>query len=259
MATKAIEYAPKGLIGVLTPQANTTVEPEFTILCPPGYAIINARLTSLKPTIMDRLAEYFVTAERQLERFANAPVDAHAFACTGASYLSGRDAEDALVARAEAQTGRPFITAARAVSDALNALSARRIGLVSPYPPELNRTSVAYWTSRNFEVVEEAGNFESASTFHPIYSISNKTAGTAVRAMKTKEIDAIVMLGTGMPTLRLIRDAARIKGPPVLSSMLALAWRTVTAIDGRQSDRKNLVNWIAAEHWGQRLNAHIGM
>ena len=27
-----VEYAPKGLIGLLTPQANTTVEPEFSIL-----------------------------------------------------------------------------------------------------------------------------------------------------------------------------------------------------------------------------------
>jgi 16S rRNA (guanine966-N2)-methyltransferase len=28
----AVEYAPRGLLGVLTPQANTTVEPEFTAL-----------------------------------------------------------------------------------------------------------------------------------------------------------------------------------------------------------------------------------
>jgi maleate isomerase len=41
-----VEYAPKGLIGVFTPQANTTVEPEMAILTPPGHAFINARMTS---------------------------------------------------------------------------------------------------------------------------------------------------------------------------------------------------------------------
>ena len=43
-----LEYAPQGLMGVLTPQANTTVEPEMQILLPPGFAYINARLTSPK-------------------------------------------------------------------------------------------------------------------------------------------------------------------------------------------------------------------
>ena len=46
-----VNYAPKGLIGVLTPQANTTVEPELAIMMPPGFAWINARLTSDKPGI----------------------------------------------------------------------------------------------------------------------------------------------------------------------------------------------------------------
>src|SRR6185312_17475086 len=45
-----VEYAPRGLIGLLTPHANTTLEPEFFILMSPGYAFLNARLVSDKPT-----------------------------------------------------------------------------------------------------------------------------------------------------------------------------------------------------------------
>ena len=58
-----VEYARKGLIGVLTPQANTTVEPEFAILMPPGYAFLNARMVSEKPTIEGRLGDYFGNME----------------------------------------------------------------------------------------------------------------------------------------------------------------------------------------------------
>jgi maleate isomerase len=82
-----VEYARTGLIGVLTPQANTTVEPEFAILMPPGYAFLNARLVSDKPTISARLDDYFAAMESTITQFANAPIGAVAFACTGASYL----------------------------------------------------------------------------------------------------------------------------------------------------------------------------
>ena len=103
-----LEYAPKGLIGVLTPQANTTVEPEFAILRPPGYAMLNARLTSPHSTIEARLRDYWATTETSLDQFANAPISAAAFACTGATYLAGKDEEDALVARIENARGYPL-------------------------------------------------------------------------------------------------------------------------------------------------------
>jgi len=70
----AVEYASKGLIGVLTPQANTTVEPEFWIMLPPGVAMINARMTSDKSSLEARLVDYFDQMDRAVEQFANAPL-----------------------------------------------------------------------------------------------------------------------------------------------------------------------------------------
>ncbi len=255
---KSLEYAPRGLIGVLTPQANTTVEPELAILAPPGVGWINARLTSPAATIEARLADYLDSIDDTLDRFANAPVGAYAFACTGASYLVGAAGEDALIERIEAARGRSFVTAARAVTEALQALGARRIALVSPYPTGLTEASVAYWRERGFAVDAVAGVFDGGSDFHPIYSLSAASADAALHELAGQAADAIVMLGTGMPTLGPIARAARTDAPPVLSCMLALAWRTVVALDSGTPDRASLDPWIAAEGWGERLADRTG-
>ena len=99
----SLEYAPRGLVGMLTPQANTTVEPEFNLLWPPGVAMINARLMSDKPSMSDRLVDYFDNYGASLRQFANAPVGVVGAACTGASYLAGREREAAVVADIEAR------------------------------------------------------------------------------------------------------------------------------------------------------------
>ena len=93
----SLEYASRGLVGMLTPQANTTVEPEFNILWPRGVAMINARLMSGKASMAARLVDYFDNYAASLAQFANAPVGVVAAACTGASYLAGREREAAVV------------------------------------------------------------------------------------------------------------------------------------------------------------------
>src|SRR5262249_43907355 len=156
---------------------------------------------------------------------ANAPIGVAAAACTGASYLAGREREAATVKEIEARHKYPFITAALAVVDALTALKARRLGLVSPYPDDLNRASIGYWQSHGFDVVEVASAFNSESTFHPIYSLGGSVAAKALRTLEGKPLDAIVMLGTGMPTLHPVADSIGWNGAPAMSCNLCLAWR----------------------------------
>jgi maleate isomerase len=250
-----VEYAPRGLIGVLTPQANTTVEPEFSILWPAGIAMINARMVSPKATIEERLVDYLNDLDRSIAQFGNAPLDAIALATTGASYLVGIDGERDLVARLEQRRGVPFVTAGRAVVAALQALAARRIGLVSPYPPALTERSVAYWTANGLSVdavVPVAGD---GASFHPIYSIGAAGARTALGTLAGRKLEAIVMLGTGMPTLEPILDVPSVDGAPVLSCMLALAWAAVAAATREPASADSVLAWVRAADWGPRLRA----
>jgi maleate cis-trans isomerase len=254
----ALEYAPRGLIGVLTPQANTTVEPELRVLLPPGVAMINARLTSPKPGIVERLLDYLRDLEAAAAQFANAPLAAIAFACTGASYFAGPAEEAAIVARMAAARGVPVVTAGQAVRDALRALSARRIGLVSPYPDDLTRAAIRYWEALGFEVVRVAGSTLREGVFHPIYAMDGAGAEAALVALDPSGLDAIVMLGTGMPTLRPILAQGDKLGVPVLSCMLCLAWRSVEAAAGRAGDAGSLQGWLGGRDWRPRWNLLAG-
>jgi maleate isomerase len=249
----SLEYASRGLVGMLTPQANTTVEPELNLLWPPGIAMINARLVSNEGAMSARLVAYFAQYGSALRQFANAPLAVAAAACTGASYLAGRQREAALVQELTARHGFPFITAALAVVDALTVLRAQRLGLVSPYLDDLNTASVAYWQSHGFEVVEVANVFNSADAFHPIYSLGEASAAQALRTLEHKPLDAIVMLGTGMPTLAPIAGVIGWGSAPVLSCNLCLAWRAIEAIDQKEPRESTLKSWLNGEGWVDRL------
>jgi maleate cis-trans isomerase len=248
-----LEYAPKGLIGVLTPQANTTVEPELALLMPKGFAWINGRLTSGCATMEDRLRDYLVSLPDAIRQFGNAPLSCIAFACTGACYLAGREAEDAMRATLARQAGVSVITAASAVVDALTLLGAKTIGLVSPYDDSLNRASTAYWTSRGFIVSAKAEGGAASGSFHPIYGMGSDVARRGLDSLAAHDLDAIVMLGTGMPTLAPIAERPRLGRAPVMSCMLCLAWRAVAEIDRAQFNRQGLLAWIAGDHWSGRL------
>lgn len=254
-----VEYAPHGLIGVLTPQANTTVEPEFAILCPPGVATLNARMTSPKETITARLLDYLRDLPEAVRQFANAPLNALAFACTGSSYFAGVAEEDALVGRLEDRLGIPVITAATAVRDALVAVGASRIALVSPYPDDLTEAAVAYWTARGFQVAAVSRGATRDGTFHPIYAMTGAGATAALAALEKSEAEAVALLGTGMPTLAAIHAHPFMHGAPVTSCMHALAWRSTCAVSGEPPHADNFFPWVRGEGWGPRYRRQMGL
>ena len=253
-----VEYAPRGLVGVLTPQANTTVEPEFAILWPPGIAMLNARMTSSKPSIVARLLDYLRDLPGAAAQFANAPLGALAFACTGASYYAGVAEEDALVAAMEDRLGIPVITAARAVCDAFRAVGAERIGLVSPYPEDLTQAAITYWQARGFAVAAVSRGAMADGSFHPIYAMSAAGAAAALAALPAGQVQAVAMLGTGMPTLGPIRGQPFVGDAPVTSCMHALAWRSICAVTRVAPTRENFLAWVRGEDWHGRYAERMG-
>lgn len=252
MATGA--YASKGHVGVLTPQANTTVEAELWALLPSGTGLLNARLTSDKATITDRLRDYADQYETACAAFANAPLVSIAAACTGASYLIGKDAETALAHRISHAHGVPFLTAALATVAALRQMNATRLALLSPYPDSLNAASKTYWQSHGFDVVAVAGPAQETEAFHPIYAMADDGVSQAYAQLSETHADAVVMLGTGMPSLRPLLQGHARGWMPAISCNVALMWAASQGRAWEALDCADIEGWRTGALWRDRLD-----
>ena len=256
--TRLADYGTEGLIGVLTPQANTTVEPEFWALLPPGWSMLTARLTSTCDTIEKRLVDYTTKFESTAEQFANAPIDAITIACTGASYLIGPEEETRITESMQERFGVPVFTAAQAAIQALRELGAKRIALLTPYPESLNKLSTSYWESQGLTVVAKAGPVLEGDAFHPVYAMAGEGVFDSYKRLSEAGADAVLMLGTGMATLSPLLKGKSELHTPAISCNLALVWAAVRQVGSSQSPFIGLHSWFDDPHWAKRLDLMFG-
>lgn len=203
-------------IAILTPMANPTVEQEMRQLLPADCDYVVGRLVSAETDSTKRLRMYAEDLRSSLDQFGGMPLNAIAFACTASSYLVGQAGEERIAATID----RPVLWAAQAIRHYLAQIGARRIAVVSPYPEAIHLAGIDYWRDTGLEVIDHRRvEIRSADT-RAIYSLTTCAADAALIAAKASRPDAVLLSGTGMPTLALI-DAQGIR--PVISSNQCLA------------------------------------
>lgn len=241
----------RGVVAVLTPAENPTVEPEFSVLAPPDVNLLTARMHSPASDMFTRLKAYETQLDNWLAPFGDAPLDAIAFACTGSSYLvAPEDRHPGTLQRTGGSC--PVVGAAGSIDQALQSLQARRIILVSPYPAALTAPAKTFWAGRGYDIVEVAQAPEHKGGGHPIYSRTAQSLLTAMRqADRLGPSDAIIALGTGAPSLPALAVASLETDTPILSSNLATVWALSNALSGRSEPFKAWLN--ADAPWRERL------
>jgi maleate cis-trans isomerase len=249
-----LEYGLRGTVAVLTPQANCTVEPELGVLLGPDVLVLTARMTSGATGLRERLLAYHEGVAGSLSAFRSMPIGVCVYACTGSTYLVGIDAEREAFGVVEARRGHPVVSAARAITKSLDVLDVERLGVVSPYPGWLTEAGVALWRDLGLEVVEVVSPEPPPGSFHPIYELRSEAVLSAVERLDRSRVQAVLLAGTGMPTLPTIAALAETWPVPLLSSNLALAWSAEEILSGRDGDAASLRRWLGpGAPWQTRL------
>lgn len=228
-------YGRTGMLGIGTPQANPTVEAEMGILLPRTCTSHGVRLTSAAAEPAQRLVDYIEGLDGYLARYDSFRPDVFGFACTGSAYLVGAAREAEIVAGAQL----PVVTATAAIRWTLERLGARRIAVVAPYPGALFRAGLDYWAAAGFEVVRAAQVQIASADTRNIYALAPDDARPVLAELDLSGLDAVLLSGTGLPTLPLLADWPH--AVPLLSSNACLA--------ACMMDRLGRADLLGADGW----------
>ena len=206
--------------GVLIPATNTTCEIEYSRLLPPNLQVHVGRLgkggdSPFSPSL-DADLSY------QSKMLGHAKVEVVALAQTSASLFDdGYDAKaKALMATG---AGVPALTSAEAIGEAVRALGANRIALVSPYSAQVIERAKAYYETRYGLSVVAMEGF-GATDAYAIGGLSADNATDAFVRIDRPEIEVLVVPGGNFPTMRHIAGWERRFGKPVITTNQAALW-----------------------------------
>lgn len=218
-------------LGLMVPANNTTMEPELLDWLP-GSQCRTLRIPRGQGLLGPAEIPAYVEEALKLARdYDPAQTDIVAYGCTAAGFIGGpaRDAE--IQAKLAAITGKPVVTTASAMIEALRHIGARRIAVVTPYLDAVNERLRTYLEQSGITVLKLA-SFR-AETTDELAAITPEQIAALARGTMTPEADALFIACSQLPTRGIMPRLEREFGRPVWSSIKATAWHAERVLTGR--------------------------
>ena len=206
--------------GVLIPSTNTTCEIEYCRLLPADLQVHVGRLGKGGATAFSPSLDADVAYQAKL--LGTAKVEVVALAQTSASLFSD-DYDEVTIRRMQENAGVPALTSAVAIGQAVRALGARRIALVSPYSEEVIGRARHYYESKHGLEVLALEGF-GATDAYAIGKLGAENARDAFARIDRPEIEVLVVPGGNFPTMAHIAAWEQEFGKPVITTNQAALW-----------------------------------
>ena len=220
------ELGSRGRIGLIVPSVNTVVEPEMNRMKPEGVTVHAARVLipgdiSTLPAFIQMCEAGCRNAEKAVRELATAKVDVYAFAFTAGSFFRGAGWDEEIARQIEKAGQAPCIVTSTAAVDALKALGAKKIALVSPYAIA-NDLLKKFMEGKGIEVKRMEGlKLSSAQEEGRQTSASFKRL---VQQVDAPGLEAIFVACTNFGTVSSLDQLETSLGKPIVSANQATFW-----------------------------------
>lgn len=208
-------------IGLIIPSTNRTVEKELVQAYPDNVGVHVARVR-LKGVPPDELRSNVAAAARTL---ADAACSVVVFNCTASSMEHGVDENVRLLNAIREGSGTTPVTTASAITDAISALDARSLALLTPYTKLVTERQRGFFEEIKIKVLQsiytEANRSPDYCFIPSAYWLSELTRAPVPKT------DAYLLSCANLTCLDIIEPAEELLGRPVLTSNQCVLWSSL--------------------------------
>jgi arylmalonate decarboxylase len=210
-------------LGTIIPVSNTTNEIEFNQMKPDGVTVHFTRVPLHGNPAEDDFKEMLCHAGDASKELAAAGADVIAYGCTSGSMICPADK---LIGEMEKASGKPSISTAGSILEALKNLGVKRLSMATPYSDATNEKERAFIEGYGFQVLSMKG-LGLGGTLENIQKMSRVAPSeifTHAKSVDSGDSEAVLICCTDFGSASIVEDLEKDLGKPVITSNTASFW-----------------------------------
>jgi maleate isomerase len=228
-------------IGIVVPSTNTTVQPECEALRPRGVTNHTARSTikerplNTEQAFFEHMAAMRDGTAVAIDQIMTAGLDHLIMGIALETFWGGVAVAAKLQDELSQRAGVGISMGSTAAVAALKAFGAKKIAVLTPHQPRGDDMVRLYLSEAGFDIVRLLG-LKCVSP-RAIAQVPAADIRNALKGLDGPDVDALLQVGTALPTVAIAAEAERSLGKPVLAINAVTYWDALRrcGIDDRVS------------------------
>ena len=226
-------------IDIVVPSTNTTVQPECEVLRPRGItnhvarSTIKERPLNTEQAFFEHMQDMREGIGTAIDQIMTAGLDHLILGIALETFWGGVATAEKLQRELRARAGVGLSMGSTAAASALKAFGAKRIAVLTPHQPRGDDMVRLYLAEAGYEIIRLVGL--KCATPRAIAQVPETVIRNALKELDGPDVDAILQVGTALPTVFIAAEAERWLGKPVLAINAVTYWDALrqSGIDDR--------------------------